>query len=248
MQAYAKTDIGKAREMNQDFFYVSEEINGMRLCILADGMGGYKGGEIASTLATASARNYIQKRFEDIEPTMENIQELIKGAMDYANEVVYAESKQNVELDQMGTTLEICIMYGHKMYIGHIGDSRIYRIRKNIIRRITTDHSYVETLVREGTITREEAFYHPKKNMLMKALGCTKTIEPDITAKGFLPGDIILMCSDGLTNMLQEEEIYKIITKNPKNACEKLIERANEQGGYDNISVIIVINDDESIQ
>ena len=245
MRAYAKTDIGKAREMNQDFYYVSDEINGMRLCILADGMGGYKGGEIASALATTSAKEYIQKRFKEIEPTTENIESIIKEAMDYANEVVYRKSRENEELDQMGTTLEICIMYGNKIYLGHIGDSRIYRIRRNIIRRITTDHSYVETLVKDGTITREEAFYHPRKNMLMKALGCAENIEPDITAKGFLPGDIILMCSDGLTNMLQEEEIYNIITSDVESSCDKLIARANELGGYDNISVIVVEKEEE---
>ena len=157
---------------------------------------GYKGGEIASSLATASAKKYIEEKFNLIEPNTENIEKLIKDAMNYANKIVYKKSRENEELDQMGTTLEICIMYGNKIYIGHIGDSRIYRIRKNIIRRITTDHSYVETLVKDGTITREEAFYHPRKNILMKALGCAENIEPDITVKGFLPEDIILMCSD----------------------------------------------------
>ena len=245
MRAYAKTDIGKAREMNQDFYYVSSERDGMRLCILADGMGGYKGGEVASSLATASARHYIEEKFNEIEPTTENIQNLIKDAMDYANKIVNKKSEENEELEQMGTTLEICIMYGNKVYIGHIGDSRIYRIRKNIIRRITTDHSYVETLVKDGKITREEAFYHPKKNMLMKALGCADNIEPDITAKGFLQGDIILMCSDGLTNMLQEEQIYNIINNNLEEACNRLVEKANALGGYDNISVIIVKRDEE---
>lgn len=245
MRAYAKTDIGKAREMNQDFYYVSQEINGMRLCILADGMGGYKGGEIASLLATTSAKEYIQARFDKINPETENIENLIREAMNYANDVVYKKSRENEELDQMGTTLEICIIYGNKIYIGHIGDSRIYRIRKNIIRRITTDHSYVETLVKDGTITREEAFYHPRKNMLMKALGCAGKIEPDITTKGFLEGDIILMCSDGLTNMLQEEEIYEIITSNVEEACDNLVKRANELGGLDNISVILVEKEEE---
>jgi len=240
MQSYAKTDIGKAREINQDFIYVSEEVNGMRLCILADGMGGYKGGEIASSLATSSAKEYINKNFIEIEPSTENIKKLIREAMNYANKVVYEKSKEKEELEQMGTTLEICLIYGNKVYIGHIGDSRIYRIRKNIIRRITTDHSYVETLVKDGTITREEAFYHPKKNMLVKALGCTEYVEPDITAKGFLEEDIMLMCSDGLTNMLKEEEIYKIIKENTETACDKLIQKANELGGYDNISVIII--------
>lgn len=205
---------------------------------------GYNGGEIASSLATISAKNYIEDNFKNIKPENDDIQELIKKAMEYANEVVFEKSKENQELEQMGTTLEICLIHGHKVYIGHIGDSRIYRIRKNIIRRITTDHSYVETLVKDGTITREEAFYHPKKNMLIKALGCMDKIEPDITVKGFLEGDILLMCSDGLTNMLQEEEIYSIVKENENEACDKLIQRANELGGYDNISVIIISNND----
>ena len=241
MQSYAKTDIGKAREMNQDFIYVSEKAENMKLCILADGMGGYKGGEIASSLATTTAKDYIEENFKNVDlQDPERIQDLIGKAMEYANQVVYEKSKKNKELEQMGTTLEICLIYGNKVYIGHIGDSRIYRIRKNIIRRITTDHSYVETLVKDGTITREEAFYHPKKNMLIKALGCTEYIEPDITVKGFLEDDIILMCSDGLTNMLKEDEIYSIIKENTETACNKLIQKANELGGYDNISVIII--------
>ena len=204
-------------------------------------MGGYKGGEIASNLATTSAKNYIEENFKSIDLSeKENIKNLIKNAMKYANDAVYQKSKQNKELEQMGTTLEICLIYGNKVYIGHIGDSRIYRIRKNIIRRITTDHSYVETLVKDGTITREEAFYHPKKNMLIKALGCIEDIEPDITVKGFLDEDVILMCSDGLTNMVKEDEIFKIIKDNIESACDTLIQKANELGGYDNISVIII--------
>jgi len=243
MLVYAKTDIGKAREMNQDFIYTSDNFEDMQLCILADGMGGYKGGEIASTLATVAAKTYIENNFKQIDySNPEEIKELIKKAMEYANMEILEIAKGNEELEQMGTTLEICLKYGHKVYIGHIGDSRIYRIRKNIIRRITTDHSYVETLVKDGTITREEAFYHPKKNMLMKALGCIDKIEPDITVKGFLEGDIILMCSDGLTNMIHEEEIYTIIKEDIDNACDNLIKRANELGGYDNISVIIMAN------
>lgn len=242
MRVYAKTDIGKARQMNQDFYYVSQKNEDMCLCILADGMGGYNGGEIASNLATNSAKEYIEENFDKIEHTEKEIMNLIKYAMEYANKAVLEKSKENEELEQMGTTLEICILYNAKAYIGHIGDSRIYRIRKNIIRRITTDHSYVEKLVKDGTITREEAFYHPKKNMLMKALGCNEFIEPDIMVKEFLEDDIILMCSDGLTNMLTEETIYNTVQEEPKTACEKLIKKANENGGYDNISVILIKN------
>ena len=163
--------------------------------------------------------------------------------MEYANMVVYEKSKEDDELKGMGTTLEICFIYENKMYIGHIGDSRIYRIRKHIIRKLTNDHSYVETLVKDGKITREEAKTHPKKNMLMKALGCTEYIEPDVFVRGFLKDDIILMSSDGLTNMIDEQEIFNIITNNKENASEMLIQKANDNGGYDNITALIVYND-----
>lgn len=240
MRAFAMTDIGKEREINEDYYYISEEKNGMKLCILADGMGGYKGGEIASKLATISVREYIELNFAKVDSSTENIKELIRRAMNYANEQVFEKSRETEELNQMGTTLEICMIVGEKIYLGHIGDSRIYRIRRNVIRRITTDHSYVEGLIKDGTITKEQAFHHPEKNILTKALGCAKMIEPDITIKEFLPGDIILMCSDGLTNMLKETEIFDIVKDNVETACNRLIKRANELGGYDNISIILV--------
>ena len=170
MRVFAKSDVGKERETNQDFYHVSSDLAGVKLCILADGMGGYAGGEIASSLATISARNYILENFNKIEHKKEDILELLKNAMQEANKNVHEKAKQKEELEQMGTTLEICLIYNNRAYIGHIGDSRIYRIRKNIIRRITTDHSYVQELVNDGTITKKQAFYHPKKNMLMKAI------------------------------------------------------------------------------
>ena len=158
--------------------------------------------------------------------------------------IVYEKSQEDEELHDMGTTLDVCLIYNNKVFIGHVGDSRVYKIRKNIMRKLTTDHSYVEKLVKEGTITKEEAYNHPKKNMLMKALGCNALIEPDILCKGFLKDDILLMCSDGLTNMLRESEIYNLLLNNPNNPEEALIENANNLGGYDNITTIIVDNID----
>ena len=142
----------------------------------------------------------------------------------------------------MGTTLEICLIYNNKAFIGHIGDSRIYRIRKEFIRKLTKDHSYVEELVKDGTITKEEAEHHPKKNMLMKAVGCTPYVEPDVMVKGFLKEDVLLMCSDGLTNMVTEQEIYEYVKKEVTDSCDNLVKRANEMGGYDNITVVIIQN------
>ena len=240
MRAYARTDIGKAREMNQDYYYISPSGSNINLYILADGMGGYKGGEIASRLATISVKNYIESNFENTLKDKEEILKLIKSSMEYANMVVYEKSKEDQELEAMGTTLEVCLIYNNRAYIGHVGDSRIYRIRKEFMRKLTTDHSYVETLVKDGTITKEEAMHHPKKNMLTKALGCTPFVEADVTVKGFTRDDIILICSDGLTNMIPEDEIYDIIKENFEEAPTKLIEKANENGGYDNITAIVI--------
>ena len=244
MRILAKSDIGKAREMNQDSFYVSDVDDEIKLYILADGMGGYKGGEIASSLAIESTRKYIENNFKDIQKEKSEILKLINSAIEYANMIVYEKSQEDKSLRDMGTTLDVCLIYNNNMFIGHVGDSRVYRIRKNIIRKVTNDHSYVEKLVREGTISKEEAFNHPKKNMLMKALGCHTLVEPDVMYKGFLKDDIILMCSDGLTNMLKDDEIYSILLNNPENPEKALINKANELGGYDNITVIIIDNID----
>ena len=239
---FAKTDIGKARELNQDYYYISQDTDEPKIFILADGMGGYKGGEIASKLATESATKYIKSNFADIVKEKEEILKLIKNAVEYANMVVYEKSKDDKELEGMGTTLEVCLIYNNKAYIGHIGDSRIYRIRKNFIRKLTQDHSYVQKLVKDGTITKEEAEVHPKKNMLMKALGCNAFVEPDVSVKGFLRDDIILMTSDGLTNMVKQEDLFRIATGNIEKAPIKLVDLANENGGLDNITAIVIKN------
>ena len=241
MKIFAKSDVGKAREMNQDYFFVSKPEDEIKLFVLADGMGGYNGGEVASSLATQTARGYILNNFNKIEHSKESILKLIQNAVEYANMVVYEKSKQEKELEGMGTTIDVCLIYNNKVYIGHVGDSRVYRLRKEFFRKLTKDHSYVEQLLEDGTISKEEAYNHPKKNMLTKALGCTAFVEPDCLVKGFLKGDILLMSSDGLTNMIKDEEIYNIIKNSPENAAEELIEKANLNGGYDNITVIIIL-------
>ena len=242
MNIYAETDVGMVRQMNQDAYYISEENDNYKLCILADGMGGYTGGEIASRLACVSAADYIKKNFEDGKPyTKEELMQIISDAMQQANAIVYEKSREEKELEQMGTTLEICLIYNNRVFIGHIGDSRIYRIRQGIMRKITVDHSYVQKLVKDGTITKEEAIHHPKKNMLTKALGRVETVEPDVYTKTFIKDDIILMCSDGLTNMIREENIYEIIKQDKENAIENLVKQANDNGGLDNITVVIIM-------
>ncbi len=237
VKAFATSDVGKAREINEDYFYISYPDDEIQLFILADGMGGYNGGEIASKLAVSSAKNYIQTNFEKNKDDLLN---LVKSSTQYANMIVYEKAQENTEISNMGTTLDICLIYQNKAFISHIGDSRIYRIRKEVFRKLTKDHSYVQQLVDEGKITKEESMKHPKKNMLMKALGCTTFVEPDASVHGFVKDDIILMCSDGLTNMISEEEIKKIIKENPTDATKLLVQRANDLGGNDNITAIII--------
>ena len=241
MKGFARTDIGKARDMNQDYYYIPSSENDLQIYILADGMGGYNGGEIASKLAVQTVRDYIENNFDKIEHTKEEILNMIKKSMENANSVVYEESKKDENLQGMGTTLDVCFIYNNKIYIGHVGDSRVYLIRKEIARKITKDHSYVQQLVEDKKITREEAEHHPKKNMLLKALGCTSYVEPDIRARNIEKDDIFLMCSDGLTNMVEESKMYEVVEQYKEKAPEILVNLANDAGGYDNITVITII-------
>ena len=242
IKAYAKSDVGKVRETNEDSFYISDSLDEVQLYMLADGMGGYKGGEIASKLAIQSSKNYIENNFKQIEKDKDSIIQLLGSSIEYANMVVYEKSKEDKELEGMGTTLDICLIYNNKVFIGHVGDSRVYRIRKDFMRKLTQDHSYVQKLVKDGTITKEEAMHHPQKNMLMKALGCNAFVDPDVMVKGFLKDDIFIMNSDGLTNLVSKEEIFKWAKKDIEQAPKELVKLANDYGGYDNITVIVIKN------
>lgn len=242
IKAYAKSDIGKVREINQDSYFISDSLDEVQIYMLADGMGGYNGGEIASKLAIQSAKSYIENNFKGIEKDRDSIIQLVGSSMEYANMIVYEKAKENEELEGMGTTLEICLIYNNKVYIGHVGDSRIYRIRKEFMRKLTQDHSYVQKLVKDGTITKEEAIHHPQKNMLMKALGCNAFVEPDVAVKGFLKEDILVMTSDGLTNMVKQEEIFQEVKQNFEQAPKELVNLSNERGGFDNITIVVIKN------
>ena len=240
MLVFASTDIGMSRNMNQDYYYISNQDDDLSIFILADGMGGYNGGEIASKIAVESARKYIEEKADDLQNNEKKIIDVLKSATAYANNTVYEISKENKNLEEMGTTLEICLIYNKKVYISHIGDSRVYSIIGEKIERLTTDHSYVEKLVKDGTITREEAENHPKKHVLIKALGCVPEIEPDIIERKFEKNEILVICSDGLTNMLKDDKIRDVVINNIEDPEKELIKEANLAGGYDNITAIII--------
>ena len=241
-QAYATSDVGRAREINEDYFFISFPDDPVQLYIVADGMGGYNGGEIASRLAVDYAKNYILSNYEKVNKDKQSLLELVKNSTQYANMGVYERAQSKKELNKMGTTLDVCLIHQNRVYISHIGDSRIYRLRKDFFRRLTKDHSYVQQLVDEGKISKQESINHPDKNMLMKALGVSSFVEPDAMVKGFLKGDIILMCSDGLTNMVSEKDIVQLIKENPTDATKMLAQTANDNGGKDNITAVLIRN------
>ena len=245
MLFYGVSDNGLKRERNEDYIIIPNENEAIKLFILADGMGGANAGDEASKIAAKTVKEYIKNNFIKIERNKTELEGLIRNAIVEANKKVFSLSKDVAKYKGMGTTLIVVLIYRGRMYIGHVGDSRLYRIRQNVFRQITKDHSYVQALVKEGSITLEEAKTHPQKNVLLKAIGVEEKITPDIITKGFVKGDIILICSDGLTNMLEDKYIYEIIMKNVFDisvACNKLIEAANDNGGVDNVSAIIISN------
>lgn len=235
----AKTDVGKLREINEDSYYISENEQEYKLCMLADGMGGYDGGEVASNLAILTAKKYIENNISNLLDD-ENITKVLKDAAIEAHNEILLKAKRTNNLEEMGTTLDICLINNNKLYIAHVGDSRVYIVRDEEIRQITVDHSFVEDLIKEGTITREEADNHPKKHMLMKALGGDTNLMPDTYIQELKTHDTILMCTDGLTNMLKENEIFKIIQNNKESAHNELVNMANKKGGRDNVTVIMI--------
>lgn len=241
MEIFAKSDLGKARDINEDAIYVPEEDLGINVFILADGMGGYRGGDIASGLAVTAARSYILNNYEITFEETEDILKLVNGAIEYANMIVSEKAKSDKKLNKMGSTLEVLLIIKNNAYIGHVGDSRIYMIRDKKINKLTTDHSYIQKLIKDGKITKEESSIHPDKNMITKAIGTEIVVEAELIHKKLNKNDILLLCSDGLTNLVSDNEILEIVLDSfDEDIAEKLIDKANKLGGTDNVSAIVI--------
>lgn len=236
MRAFAKTDIGSKRSMNQDFLYCSEEAVGSfrNLFIVADGMGGHKAGDHASKLCVESMVHSIEQS-EHKTPVS-----VFDEAVEAANQAVYREARENAEYEGMGTTMVACTLQGDTLYVANIGDSRLYLIRDGI-EQITDDHSLVEEMVKKGNLTESEARIHPQKNIITRALGIDGTVQADYFEVTVQDSDVILLCSDGLSNMLEDEDLEYIIKHSDslEDAGETLVARANENGGNDNITVVL---------
>ena len=237
MKISSLTDIGTTREMNQDYLYSSEEAVGNlpNLFLVADGMGGHRAGDTASRDTVGTLLDSIRKSQET------NPIKIIRTAVEKANSRVYEKSRENENLAGMGTTVVVAVIEDRYLYVANVGDSRLYLIRKDI-RQITKDHSLVEEMVRSGKLKREEARNHPNKNVITRAVGVEKEVNIDFFDLRIRKGDKILLCSDGLSNMLEDNEIREIVTSggDVEERARKLITAANQNGGKDNISVVLV--------
>lgn len=238
MRAYAKTDIGSKRAMNQDYMYCSKNSVGSfhNLFIVADGMGGHKAGDHASKLCVKRMVEAIKNSaYKTPVSTFEE-------AVNIANKAVYTAAQEHVEYEGMGTTLVACTVLEETLYAANIGDSRLYIIRdEEDIKQITDDHSLVEEMVKQGNITESEARVHPQKNIITRAVGIDPNVQADFFEVDVQLNDIIILCSDGLSNMIEDEDIEYIVrhSKSLKEAGDTLIARANENGGTDNITVVL---------
>ena len=245
MKAYARTDVGKKRSMNQDFLFCSTEAVGsfQNLFIVADGMGGHKAGDHASKLCVQEVVSTIKASRHKTPVT------IYTQAIDAANRSVYGEAEEYLEYEGMGTTFVSCTINDGIMYAANIGDSRLYLLRGHL-EQITEDHSLVGELVKNGRITESEARSHPQKNIITRALGTDEEVCADYYEKRLETGDIILLCSDGLSNMLDNEEVEYVLkhSKNIETATETLVEKANKNGGEDNISVVVIKIENEDTE
>ncbi len=237
MRVYAGTDIGQRRQVNQDYVYASMDAVGNlpNLFVVADGMGGHNAGDYASSCAVHVLVNTIK---EDVNY---NPVKIMRHGIEAANLKILEESATSAERKGMGTTAVVATVVGNYTYVANVGDSRLYVIHQGI-RQVTRDHSLVQEMVRMGELKEEEAINHPDKNIITRAIGATEDVNADIFEVEIQQDEQILMCTDGLTNMVEDEEVLAIVRgrEDLVERVEKLVERANENGGKDNITVIMI--------
>ena len=238
MRSYCVTDVGQRRKENQDAVYASEQSIGNlpNLFVVADGMGGHNAGEFASRCSISVLTDSVKKDMSF------NPIKIIRHGIETANEQVYLEASLDPSKTGMGTTMVVVTIVGYYAYIANVGDSRLYLMNQDGIVQITKDHSLTAEMVRMGRLTKEEAINHPNKNIITRAVGIGDFVTIDFFDVELDENTKILLCSDGLTNMVSDEMIYQIVysSKNIEEAGDKLVECANDNGGVDNISVVIV--------
>ena len=239
MKLAGKTDVGRVRQENQDDYRAGELPGGAVWALVCDGMGGAKGGREASQGACNVIENVFQEQYAQCGAGQEEA--FLKKALIYANRFVFQKASHEESLAGMGTTAVCALVRGGTVYLCHAGDSRAYLFRAGKLAQLTHDHSYVQELVDCGTITVEEAEHHPQKNIITKALGVDYRLEPEFTSEKLQKGDVLLLCTDGLTNMVADVDIAQVLREVPFfDATSILVDRALQAGGQDNITVLLM--------
>ncbi len=224
------SDVGKKRTNNQDSYFICDG-----WCVVADGMGGHNGGEVASHTAIEIIKKSLMQQSISVDL-------LLKNAIENANSELYKMSQSDPTLEGMGTTMVLCYFDGYEAVIAHVGDSRAYHISPLGLVQITCDHSIVQQLIESGTITEAEAKNHPQKNLITRAIGTEATIQTDINRFEFCKDDFILLCTDGLTNYVSDSEIEKVVKENDTDTAVRiLVDLANSRGGTDNITAVLIV-------
>jgi len=241
MDLWGITDCGKVRRQNQDVFKIfSEEEKNIAVLVVCDGMGGARAGHIASLLAADTFIEYMEEYANDV-GSQSDIAAKMKEAVIIANKAVYEKSIENPEFSGMGTTLTAAISTSGGEVVVNIGDSRLYHVTSHSITQVTKDHSVVEDMISRGDLTRTEARRHPNRNLITKALGTNKSEEPDVFSLNLNEGEYLLLCSDGLSNVVFDSEILFELQQDgsAKESCEKLVEMALLRGAPDNVTAIV---------
>ena len=254
LEVATSTDPGMVRSHNEDSIGTDAEIG---LAVLADGMGGYNAGEVASGIAVAMLTTEMKQALESHDPhaldsSGETLAEkFVRENSAKANAAIYQTAKSQPQYSGMGTTLVVALFFDNRMTVGHIGDSRLYRLRQDVFEQVTRDHSLLQEQIDSGMITKEQARYSQNKNLVTRAVGIDPDVETEIHTYSVQPGDIYLLCSDGLSDMVQDEDIHSTLSTLQSNlplAAQQLVQLANDCGGRDNISVILVrIREDFSV-
>ncbi len=246
LETYLITDPGRVRDNNEDAI---DEEESRGLLILADGMGGYRAGEIASGICVATVKDTVISHWhqltgqaDEAENGLSDVGALLRTSIEKAHSTIYQVSQTQPQCEGMGTTAVVLLVYRNRAAIAYVGDSRLYRLRGEQLTQVTTDHSLVEELVARGLYTRDEAKENVNKNIVTRALGIEPEVEVDVLEEDLQVGDTLLMCTDGLTDLVSDEAIRLTLMENADNlraAGERLVSLANEKGGKDNISVIL---------
>ena len=241
MNIWGITDTGAVRQQNQDYYHAELAAPDLALCLVCDGMGGARAGNVASKLAvdtflqTARDRTLEQWRTEP--------EALLNFAAEQANQAVYYRSGIDADCRGMGTTMVAALAVGDTAYLLNVGDSRAYLVRPDGIVRLTRDHSVVEDLVHRGEITPEQARHHPQKNLITRVLGAEKNLRPDLYRQTLEKDDVLLLCSDGLSNLMDDQELlYEVIHGGaPDTCCQRLLDIALTRGAPDNVTVVLLL-------